>query len=153
MSFVTERDVIFGAFQDGFKNVDGSEFVPVQYDNKPRPDVDKSGAPITTWARFTVKNGQSVPKTIGGREKRNHGIVYLEIFIRENAGIRPARACADKLMEIFENKRFLIDDGDITFRQVQLNKVGDENGWSKHNALIEFQRDQFTPAPTIVKIG
>lgn len=138
MSFVSERDTINGMFQDGWKNVDDSEYLPTQYENKARPDTDR----LITWCRFSIRNGPTADKTIGGDELRGIGVVYLEIFIRENNGTRPARAATEKFREIFEHKRVVIDDGDIIFREVSFTSPGSENGFSKHNASVVFQRDE-----------
>lgn len=139
MSFLSQRDTINGMFQDGWKNPDNSEYLPVQYENKPRPDTDHT----ITWCRFTIRNAPTLDKTIGGDETRKSGVVYLEIFVRENNGVRPARAAADKFKEIFEHKRVTIaGGGDILFREVSLIPVGSDGGFSKHNAMVSFQHDE-----------
>lgn len=139
MSFDAQHDKINGMFQAGWVKPDTSEFLPVQYANKPRPDTDHT----TAWCRLTIRNAQTMDKTIGGDETRKPGTVFLEIFVRENNGTKPARAAADKFKEIFEHKRVTIaGGGDILFREVSMIPVGSADGFDKHNATVDFHHDE-----------
>lgn len=139
--FEALRQELTNRFKTGF--VDGpNPFVPVAYENAAFTQ------PATTWARFSIVEGDRDNLGIGNNETRTVGILYLQIFSAPDGGTKKAREAADKLADIFDNQTFAWNGNQngVIMRRVSLQTIGKtQEGWYQQNASIPFWFDE-TPA-------
>lgn len=131
-------------FQDEFKKPEGEtqglpgSFIPIQFDGHPFTAPKES-----PWGRFHIVEGERNNAAVGKKFQRAPGLVYLQIFLPENAGVKQARITADKFAEIFDNYELGGDGWSVLFRTVSLNRVGKtKEGPIQFNAVVQYQADE-----------
>lgn len=143
--FEATRAAITARFQAGFVQLPVPdppalpvEFLPCAYDNQPFSNPKESA-----WARFHIVEGDRTNAAVGVDFQRSVGVIYLQIFVPENGGTKPATDCGDKLASIFDNADFGPAGLQIICRTVSLRRIGKhaEGGWMQHNAQVNYQAD------------
>lgn len=142
MGYEVARKVITGYFKTGFKKPDTTDWLPVEYPNRALEDDKKTGKTATAWARFTIVHGRKFAREVGTGSSRTPGVVYLQIFLKEDSGTLLARQIADHLVGQFENVHLQTDTGIIRFRSVSSRELPAENGWDRTNIEMPFERDE-----------
>jgi len=117
--------------------------IPVKYENRNfTPPVN------STWVAFSIRSGRVAEAAISSIMPRGVGLVYLQIFLPENAGTLLAREMADRLADVFDNWHYVYaattnyPRGDFWFKRVEVVPTGPRDGWTQWNASVEFKHDE-----------
>jgi hypothetical protein len=100
------------------------------------------------WVAFTIRSGRVVDAAISTIMPRGIGIVFLQIFLPENAGTVIAREMADSFADVFDNWHVVYPPsppyprGDFWFKRVEFNAQPPRDGWLQWNVTIEFKHDE-----------
>lgn len=94
----TIRKTVTQAFVDGWD----SEIMKVVFANHGEP------AGSITWGRFSIIFGRRASASVGSRFSRIPCVLNLQCFVKDETGTVTPQAAADKLDEIFSNRRFTI---------------------------------------------
>jgi hypothetical protein len=140
MSFEAERAEILDRVHDLFIDGSGNEYIPLEWPNKPRPDVTAEDIPV--WGRLSIQRASATNREIGSDKTRYYGVVFLEVYTRENTGDVMAAKCADKMRQILQGQTITVSGFQILFREASLKPAGKESGWDHQNVEVPFRRDE-----------
>lgn len=122
--------------------------IPVKYENRNfTPPVNQP------WVSFSIRSGRVAEAAISAIMPRGIGIVYLQIFLPENAGTLIAREMTDRLADVFDNWHYVYaattnyPRGDFWFKRVEVAPAGIRDGWTQWNATVEFKHDEQVIVP------
>jgi hypothetical protein len=117
--------------------------VPVKYENRNfTPTVNEP------WVAFTIRSGKVADAAISSIMPRGIGIVFLQIFLPENAGTSLARQMADNFADVFDSWHTTYPangkypQGDFWFKRTEFTAVPQREGWLQWNVSIEFKHDE-----------
>ena len=133
MTFETLANTIRGRFDS---EIALNKNLPTQYDNQ---DKDKPADNIM-WCRFTIKEGQTIRKSIGspGNNRfRTPGIAIAQIFAPLSQGDKDALQMADNINQAF---RAVCISG-VHFRVPYIKRVGRVDSNYQVNVICEFYAD------------
>jgi len=137
MSFEQHRQYIEDRFNTNF----ATNTTPVQYDN-----VDfliKGSSTLTDnkgldeWCRLTIIPGLTVNADIGANRQRSVGVITVQVFTTSGTGSDRARAIADSVKTVFENKSF----NGVRTQATSITRVGDSEGYLQMNVSTPFYVD------------
>ena len=96
----------------------------------------------TSFISVTILPGNDeiagIAGTDSGNMYRKVGVVFFSIFVPVNTGTRQAYTYADTLTALFRGQEI----NGIRFRQIEVNEVGEANGWFQVNLSIAFEADE-----------
>ena len=128
--------------------------IPVKYENRNfTPPINAA------WASFSIRSGRVGEAAISSIMPRGIGIVYLQMFMPENAGTLIAREMADRFADVFDNWHYVYaattnyPRGDFWFKRVEVVPVGQRDGWLQWNATVEFKHDEQVISPFATGAG
>jgi hypothetical protein len=122
--------------------------VPVKYENRNFTPPDNA-----TWVAFSIRSGRVAEAAIGGIMPRGIGIVYLQIFMPENAGTMIGRQLVDGFADVFDNWHHVYAPvgnyprGDFWFKRVEVVPQPIRDGWVNWVASVEFKHDEQVLVP------
>ena len=136
------RDLILTHFKTAW-DAGPSPVPPVLYADRTSdlpPDAD--------YARVTVQHNEFEQRTLGGkpslggsgRRFRRSGIITIQIFTINDAGLTSSDALVDLLVDAFEGEDTSSDA--VEFINVRANEVGHDGVWHQTNVLAEFRYDR-----------
>jgi hypothetical protein len=97
--------------------------------------------PQASWVRFQIVDGESNQIGLGAMPAttRYAGIIWVQIFTKQDIGDGAAYALADTVKSIFHNWC----GNTVRCFQAKIKTVGNEgNGWFQVNVSIPFIRDE-----------
>ncbi len=96
------------------------------------------------WGRFSIRFGKRENASVGTDHKRTLGLVFLQVFIPESKGTKPANDAADRMATAFDDKELETTDGEtIQVRTVELDPIGmTGEGWHQTNLVVPFWADK-----------
>lgn len=96
---------------------------------------------VSEWVRIAVREGKSNQASLGVTNPmfRYFGILFVQIFVRNNTGTGRARELADLVTPIFRSK---IVNG-IHYGVPEVSTVGPDEAWFQVNVSCEFYREEF----------
>lgn len=136
------RDLILDHFKTAWDA--GTPPIPlVLYDDR-KLDLP----PDDTYARVTVQHNVFEQRTLGGkpslggsgRRFRRSGIIAIQIFTINDAGLTTSDALVDLIVDAFEGEDTSSDE--VEFINVRANEVGHDGAWHQTNVLAEFRYDR-----------
>lgn len=144
LTFEEATDLMLGRFKEQLDDdypsvIGGPEQPTVYWENIGSEEQPPKDAP---WMRVEVKHFSGSQNTIqepGQRRFGREGLITVQIFVP--AGTR-GRTLADRLGKIavdaFEGKKA----GEVWFRDVTLNEVGNDGPWFQVNVRAGFTYDE-----------
>ena len=137
MSFETHRQHIEDRFNTNF----ATGTTPVQYDNV---DFLISGSStladnkgLDEWCRLTIIPGETTNQTVGATRQRSVGVIIVQVFTKTGTGSDRARAIADSIKTVFENKSF----NGVRTHATSISRIGDSDGYLQINVSTPFYVD------------
>jgi Bacteriophage related domain of unknown function len=123
--------------------------VPVKYENRNFTPPDNQ-----PWVSFSIRSGRVAEAAISAIMPRGIGIVYLQIFMPENAGTMIGRQLADGLADVFDNWHYVYaattnPRGDLWFKRVEVVPQPIRDGWVNWVASVEFKHDEQVIVPAV----
>lgn len=115
---------------------------PVAFDgSKAPPSVASAQQDGNPWVRFTITPGITVNRSITDKPcPRRTGQVFIQIFIRRNAGTAPAKALASSLVTHWENQN-LTSIGPLWTLEASEQRVGPDSNYFQINLSIPYRAD------------
>lgn len=112
---------------------------PVQFENV--TFRQPTGEP---WGRFSIRLGDRSNASVGTTHKRTVGLVYLQVFVPENRGTKPATELADRFAAAFDDRELTTDGGTmVQFRSASSETIGlTGEGWHQTNLSVPFWADR-----------
>lgn len=110
---------------------------PYAWDGQPssRAVLDAQAAK-QPWVRLSINHGTSTTAALGTNpEVRRTGLIFVQVFIAENSGTRPANQIADSLAAHLQYYR----DGHFETLAASLTRVGPQDGWYQCNVSLPFR--------------
>ena len=99
----------------------------------------KLGTPfVKVTLLFGDENIAGFAGTDSGNMYRKVGVVFFSIFVPPDSGTRLAYTHADNLIALFRGQEV----SGIRFRGVEVNEVGEGDGWFQVNVSIAFEADE-----------
>lgn len=128
MSYLSEKTTIESYFADNWNKA------KIVYEN------DIVDIKDSEWVRLSILNGKAQQVTLGctNYDRRNYGVLVLQVFVKINTGSGRALELADSIADLFENKRV----SNIQFKMPQVSKVpmDEDSYWYQVNVSIDFYR-------------
>lgn len=139
------RDEVLAVFKAAWDADVASQGVYVQYEGGPASDPpDDTSSP---WARVAVRHNPVQPGkvTLGrapdGRSRyRRSGLVLIQLFTPSGEGLSMADSLATIARRAFEGVS--TSPGNVIFRTVSVNEVGENRGWFQTNVTTQFEYDE-----------
>ena len=90
------------------------------------------------WARLSIREGESVTRTLGATDRRTVGVVIIQLFAPLDRGDGKLRGYADEFKTAFQSVSLA---GGIWFREPSLNVIGRRGPWWQLNVECPFTVD------------
>ena len=111
---------------------------PIVSENQPfKGGVQPSGP----WARYSIRPAANITQDISNHSRQIIGLVWLQIFVPENDGVRPAMLMADAMETIFAEQRIIDANGLIRFERAELQPAGVDSGLAQWSCLVRYRDD------------
>lgn len=136
MSYEAARSYIAAIVQANWSEA----LLPTEWQGHERGTASK-------WGRWSIQDGTARPGALGGQMTRSVGILTLQVFLPDNAGVTLASQCADALAAIFDYKQFTSSWGSparpmhLRFSTVSKIDAGIRDGQQQFNLQVQFERD------------
>jgi len=92
----------------------------------------------TKWMRFSIRNNDSNPISIGlegNRRYDRYGFIFFQVFIPGDVGTYDGDQLCETIINLFEGKRL----EQIYFSKATYSEVGKEDVWFQYNGRIEWE--------------
>ena len=119
--------------------------LPIVWENQPDPKQATS-----SWARVGITFGKGIPAAVGGDYDRLPGILWMQLFIPDKKGTKPALQAADALEAAVCKTRLTITGtgwaGAVQFDQAASGpeEAGTKDGYTQRNCRVGFLVHRFT---------
>lgn len=126
------REAIYQAFSTAW-----GATTPVAFDNEKFDPP--SNAP---WVRLVVRHlvrQQNSMGGVGSRRWRSNGLVFVQVFVPLNTGIRSSDSLAQTVRTTLEGIQL---SGPVWFNDALVREVGESDGWFQTNVEAEFVYDE-----------
>lgn len=100
-------------------------------------DNESFSPPSDAWVRLSVRNtdsGQETLGAIGNRKFLREGMVWLQVFVPLDSGLKDADTLSEAFRTIFEGVSF----SNINFNRVVIKEGSPENQWYRVVAQAFF---------------
>jgi hypothetical protein len=132
MTYDAQRIAIQERFRTQFSAL--YPLMPLVFDN-----VKSEKAAETGYLKLSILNGDAALKGIGQtRLFRYAGVISVDIFVPQKAGIKQADLYAQAVDDIFRGQGF----SDIVCRYSSRNDIGLEDNYWRVNISVPFYRDR-----------
>ncbi len=138
-SITQARDEMLGTFLTAWLADSGSQNVPVLYADTSQ-ELPDSGH----WARVTIRHAFGEQATLccdtGAHRYRHFGTVTVQLFTVTGDGLEVSDELALVAKNAFEG--VTTSPGQVIFRRVRVNEVGQDGQWFQVNVLTDFEYDE-----------